>query len=183
MGDIPRGQALMVEGEEGDFYKIVAYVAKSVTSPLPVALPGPTLVYPVLGRKFQVNHPYGEPRNYGKHEGLDLYAQSGDAIVAALDGVVDGVRTTDPGTGYGIYVRVYHDLRSTLGKEYRTWYGHLKDVAVKEGQAVKAGETVLGHADTTGNSTGVHLHLTLQDLGLHNAMIVDGAVDPIEHLV
>jgi murein DD-endopeptidase MepM/ murein hydrolase activator NlpD len=120
MGDIPRGQALFVEAEEGDFYKVVAYVAKSVTSPAPPRPREPRLTYPMLaGAKnfsplLKINHPYGEPRSYGPHEGLDLYAREGDVIVPVLDGVVDKVRKTDPGSGYGIYARVYHDLRPTL---------------------------------------------------------------------
>jgi len=83
--------------------------------------------------------------------------------------------------GYGIYVRVYHDLRSTLGVEYRSWYGHMAHVLVEEGMEVKAGQTPLGHAGTTGNSTGIHLHLTFQQVGLHNGMVVDGAIDPEPH--
>lgn len=181
MGDIPRGQAILVEVEEGDFYKIVAYVAKRVTSPTPPSPREPRLTYPVQGRSPKINHPYGEPRSYGPHEGLDLYARQGDVIVPVLDGVVDKVRKVDPGTGYGIYARVYHDLRPTLGKEYRSWYGHMADVLVEEGMEVKAGQTPLGHAGTTGNSTGIHLHLTLQEVGLHNGMVVDGAIDPEPH--
>lgn len=182
MGDIPRGQALWVEAEEGDFYKIVAYVAKSVTSPAPPAPREPRLAYPVQGRPPKINHPYGEPRSYGPHEGLDLYACAGDVIVPVLDGVVDKVRKTDPGKGYGIYARVHHDLRATLGKEYKSWYGHLSEVLVEEGMEVEAGQTPLGHAGTSGNSTGIHLHLTLQEVGLHNGMVVDGAIDPEPHL-
>jgi murein DD-endopeptidase MepM/ murein hydrolase activator NlpD len=53
---------------------------------------------------------------------------------------------------------------------------------VEEGMQVKAGETALGHAGTTGNSTGIHLHLTFQEVGLNNGLVVNGAVDPIEHL-
>jgi murein DD-endopeptidase MepM/ murein hydrolase activator NlpD len=182
MGDIPRGQAIIVEGEEGAFYKIVAYVAKSVTAAEPLSVRQPLFSYPVQGRAPKINHLYGEPRSYGPHEGLDLYARSGDIIVPVLDGVVDKVRRVDPGTGYGIYVRVHHDLRASLGKEYKSWYGHLEDVMVEEGMEVKAGETQLGHAGTTGNSTGIHLHLTFQEVGLHNGLVVDGAIDPVEHL-
>ncbi len=182
MGDIPRGQAILVEAEEGDFYKIVAYVARSVTSPAPPASSEPRLAYPVRGRSPKINHPYGEPRSYGPHEGLDLYARQDDVIVPVLDGVVDKVRQTDPGSGYGIYVRVHHDLRATLGKEYKSWYAHLSQTLVEEGMEVEAGQTPLGHAGSSGNSTGVHLHLTLQEVGLHNGMVVDGAIDPEPHL-
>jgi len=182
MGDIPRGQALIVEGERGDFYKISAWVAKSVVADAPPLV----LAYPVQGRRLRINHRFGEPRDYGPHEGLDLYAERGDAIVPMLDGIVDRVRTVDPGTGYGRYVRVTHDLRAENGKEYnkeyKSWYAHLADVTVEVGTVVRAGETVLGHADSSGNSTGDHLHITLQEVGLHNGLAVDGAIDPEPYL-
>jgi hypothetical protein len=44
---------------------------------------------------------------------------------------------------------------------YKTVYGHLARPLVKEGQEVKAGD-LLGIADSTGASTGAHLHLTLK---------------------
>lgn len=95
--------------------------------------------------------------------------------MAVADGVVDYVRSEDT-SGYGFYVRVNHDGR------FKTWYAHLLSVSVVVGQFVRAGD-LLGLADNTGNSTGSHLHLTLQDLeaGL-DGYVVDKVVDPLPYL-
>lgn len=59
------------------------------------------------------------------------------------------------GHNYGIHVRVQH------AAGYETIYAHLQTTLVKPGQPVTAGQ-VLGLADSTGNSRGNHLHLTLK---------------------
>lgn len=133
-------------------------------------------VYPVKGRTLQVNSYFNAPRSYGLHEGIDLFAQNGNEIVAVTSGIVDGIRAADPGTGYGVYVRVKH------GERFFTWYTHLKSVSVFVGEVVAAGQ-VVGLADSTGNSTGDHLHLTLVDLieGL-DGYVVAKVVDPLPYL-
>ena len=60
---------------------------------------------------------------------------------------------------YGRHVRIRH---SVGGKFYTTVYAHLKDVTVTFTQNVKAGD-LIGHADSTGNSTGSHLHFGLYE--------------------
>jgi murein DD-endopeptidase MepM/ murein hydrolase activator NlpD len=50
------------------------------------------------------------------------------------------------------------------GDPWWTRYGHLKEVNVVVDQSVQAGQ-VIGHADTTGNSTGNHLHFEVKYKG------------------
>lgn len=61
-------------------------------------------------------------------------------------------------TGYtdsrGSYILVRHD------NGVQTLYQHLSFAAVRQGQAVKAGE-VIGMVGSTGLSTGPHLHFEL----------------------
>jgi hypothetical protein len=77
---------------------------------------------------------------------------------------------------YGIHVRVAH------AAGYETIYAHLQSLAVQEGQEVQAGQ-LLGLADSTGNSLGDHLHLTLK----HHGETFDGypgsIIDPTPFLV
>lgn len=53
----------------------------------------------------------------------------------------------------GNYVMIRHG-------NYVITYCHLLKILVRKGQMVEPGETV-GHAGSTGRSTGPHLHLTL----------------------
>ena len=133
------------------------------------------------GGMFNAPRDYDDPR-YKHHEGLDLRGVNASGqpvkVIAAASGIVDGIRRTDPGTGYGIYVRVktVHE-----GVTYILWYGHLATipVALVVGQAIAVGQE-LGTAGNTGNSSGIHLHLTVQKIpgGLPNyivASVIDSA--------
>ncbi len=135
-----------------------------------------------VDRKFLVTNAFNAPRPYanGLHEGIDLRAlENGRAvdILAAQRGVVDRIRT-GVNTGYGNYVRVRHDWDD--GTTWVTWYAHLAtiDPGIREGTFVQIGDR-LGLAGTTGNSTGVHLHLTLQHLGYGlKGYVLRDVVDP-----
>ena len=92
--------------------------------------------------------------DYGTHlENWNQYALE--------DGEVSIVRTgykDKDGNGLGNYVRIKYpriDIELT--------YGHLKNVYVKKGQKVNH-QTIIGTTGTTGNSTGIHLHLGLQKI-------------------
>lgn len=133
---------------------------------------------------FFITDPFNSPRPYanGRHEGIDLRAIAGGKpveILAAQSGVVDRLRAGD--TGYGKYVRLKHDWPD--GTTWYTWYAHLSSIhpALVVGQPVEIGQR-LGIAGTTGNSTGVHLHLTLQyiDHGLSGYVVAD-VVDPTRY--
>lgn len=89
------------------------------------------------------------------HEGVDISADSGVAVVAVADGTVVEAGTKG---GYGRYVAVRHAAGLT------TFYAHLGgiDVGVKPGLAIKAGQS-LGRIGSTGVSTGPHLHFEIRD--------------------
>jgi hypothetical protein len=88
--------------------------------------------------------------------------------------VVDRVDNFPP--GYGQYIRIRHEWPD--GHIYITWYGHLSRMDVKIGDFVAAGQRI-GVAGNTGNSFGIHLHLTLQHLGHGLAnYVVDDVIDP-----
>ncbi|GEM_PF-1406046 len=147
------------------------------------ALPAFFLVNPV-SRRFHVYDRFNAPRNYTfaptkkqLHEGIDLAATDSQgnpvAVLAAQRGVVDYVGFAPQ--GYGNHVRIVHRWGD---QTYVTWYGHLSAVTARVGQFVLAGQKI-GIAGTTGFSTGVHLHLTLQHLGHGlSGYVVDDVVDP-----
>ncbi len=98
------------------------------------------------------------------HQGLDIAAPKGTAVLAAADGVV--TRAESAG-GYGLMVEIDH------GDGIVTRYAHQSAMDVAVGETVLAGDRV-GSVGSTGRSTGPHLHLEVR---------VDGApVDPLEFL-
>lgn len=114
--------------------------------------------YHVITQRFGAN-----PEIYSKwglpgHEGVDLRAPMNTNVYAAADGQVYFVMQETNTHAYGRHVRIQHD------GGYRTVYAHLASVQVTVGQKVTSGQ-VIGRADSTGNSTGSHLHLTLKKDG------------------
>ncbi len=94
------------------------------------------------------------------HTGLDFRGDTGDEIHVTAAGTVVSAGWSG---GYGRMVEVSH------GNGLSTRYGHLSEIDVHVGQALKAGQTV-GRLGSTGRSTGPHLHYETR---------IDGeAVDP-----
>ena len=109
--------------------------------------------------------------SYPGHTGLDFPVGMGTPVVAALDGIVNAVKQMT--TSYGIHVRMTH----AGGLE--SIYAHLQSAAVAAGQALKAGDR-LGLSDSTGNSTGAHLHFELRQDGnpFDPTAMLEGAAAP-----
>ena len=91
------------------------------------------------------------------HTGLDIAATTGTPIKVVADGTVAFAAYSG---SYGYLVKVDH------GNGVETWYGHTSKMLVKEGQAVKAGDTI-ALVGSTGNSTGPHLHFEVRINGEH----------------
>ena len=82
------------------------------------------------------------------HAGMDFAASIGTDIFATGNGTVI---STGWQQGYGNCVQISH------GFGYKTLYGHMSKIKVRNGQKVKRGE-VIGEVGNTGKSTGPHLH-------------------------
>lgn len=106
---------------------------------------------------------FGEQRGGYMHKGIDLAADIGTKIGAALDGVVtySGVNG-----GYGKVIIVNHD------NNMETVYAHCSKLNVNVGDKVWKGE-VIGEVGNTGDSTGPHLHFEIRING--------SAVDPLQY--
>ena len=82
------------------------------------------------------------------HNGIDLAAPSGSAILAAYAGTV---AAADYNSTMGNYIMISH------GNGLYTIYMHCSALYVRKGQDVTAG-TKIGAVGSTGRSTGPHLH-------------------------
>jgi murein DD-endopeptidase MepM/ murein hydrolase activator NlpD len=114
--------------------------------------------YDVITQPFGVNPAYYRRFGLPGHEGVDIRALYHTPIYAAAPGRVYLVYEGGLYHAYGIHVRIRH----TGG--YKTIYAHLAQALVEVGDEVEAGQ-VIGWADSTGNSTASHLHLTLKKEG------------------
>jgi murein DD-endopeptidase MepM/ murein hydrolase activator NlpD len=82
------------------------------------------------------------------HSGMDFTARTGTPVYATGEGVISFAGWKQ---GYGNLIEINH------GYNYKTWYAHLRDMKVRNGQKVVRGE-IIGSVGTTGKSTGSHLH-------------------------
>lgn len=91
-----------------------------------------------------------------RHTGVDFNVEIGAEVMATADGRVDFVGNQE--TGYGKYIVIKH------GDEFETWYAHLSEMMVKQGDEVKAGQ-VIGKSGNTGKSNVPHLHYAIKKSG------------------
>lgn len=85
------------------------------------------------------------------HQGIDIGADEGTAIYAAMEGTV--TVASEEGE-YGKHIDI------TNG-DVLTRYAHCSKLLVKEGQQVKQGDKI-AEVGSTGNSTGPHLHFEIR---------------------
>ena len=110
-------------------------------------------IWPVAGWLSSSFGSRNDPFNGGWdfHPGVDISADSGEAVRATADGKVLTARYTG---NFGNLVVLDH------GFGISTRYGHLSRYAVTEGQQVTKGDTI-GYIGSTGRSTSPHLHYEL----------------------
>ncbi|HEV8717676.1 MAG TPA: M23 family metallopeptidase, partial [Candidatus Binatia bacterium] len=104
------------------------------------------------------------PRNGSFHDGIDIAAPRGTAVLAAADGQII---FSDVLRGYGNVVIVRH------AGGYVTVYAHNQTNLVKEGQTVRRGER-LAEVGQSGRATGASLHFEVRKDNL--------ARDPLHYL-
>jgi murein DD-endopeptidase MepM/ murein hydrolase activator NlpD len=98
------------------------------------------------------------------HNGVDIRAPFNALVAAAADGVVSLAGWNG---GYGKCVIIEHH------NGFRTLYGHLNVILVRQGQRVKQHQYI-GKVGMTGRTTGPHLHFTVWK---------DGKIqDPLKYL-
>ena len=120
-------------------------------------------IAPFINIEFVVTSEWWEqPRN---HRGLDIATYISAGTNVPLFSMCNGTVVTkawDEG-GYGNYI-IMKEANTGMG----FLYAHMRDASNKNvGDAVQIGEQV-GVEGTTGNSTGIHLHLEMQDISNHD---------------
>ena len=127
-----------------------------------------SMTFPVAGRtSASVKSFFLDPRdnNRRQHHGIDIFAPRETPIVAAADGDVTFVGTSQLG---GNIVWVWDAVR-----QQSHYYAHMSRQAVAAGARVRAG-TVLGYVGNTGNArtTPPHLHFGIYSRG-------EGPINPL----
>ena len=122
----------------------IAYIKENVS-----------IIVPVYGT---VTSGYGPrtPTNIisANHAGLDIGANEGTEIVAAMEGTVELVSSYGD---YGNHVKITNGEVSTM-------YAHCKDIYVNQGDYISQGQ-VIATVGNTGRTTGPHLHFEIARSG------------------
>ncbi|MCU0843768.1 MAG: M23 family metallopeptidase [Spirochaetes bacterium] len=119
----------------------------------------PGFIWPTLSRALSCGYgwrrdPFTSERDF--HKGLDIRARY-EWVKATKYGKVTYAGWLG---GYGMAVLIAHP------GGYKSLYGHLSRITVREGQYVKQGQ-VIAKSGNTGRSTGPHLHFELIKSGAH----------------
>lgn len=85
------------------------------------------------------------------HKGIDIAANSGTSIKAAIEGTVS---VAEQNSEYGKFIKI-------VNGDVMTVYAHCKTLKVKVGDKIKIGQTI-ATVGSTGNSTGPHLHFEIR---------------------
>ena len=120
----------------------------------------------VISKKTNAACPSGYRSLYVQtkgHNGLDVAAGRWQTVYAAHDGMVTEVQTEEArGLGVGIVTDKQYLCKETGKKEhFKTRYWHFIALDVHLGEKVKVGD-LIGFADSTGFSSGDHLHFELK---------------------
>jgi murein DD-endopeptidase MepM/ murein hydrolase activator NlpD len=168
----PASDADRLEVDRRSRYRTVFPAYLSVVPPEP----SPTLLMPIPQVSVgSVANTWGGQRDGGRvHEGQDIFAPMGTAILAAAPGYVYRVGLNPRGGNVVVIV-------AAGGR--RHYYAHLERFGeIREGQAVDV-DTVIGFVGTSGNAVGTppHLHFAVYD-GPAGSCEWD-AIDPLPMLV
>ena len=114
---------------------------------------GNARIAPFINDVFTVTSPWWADRGGEIHRGLDISTGAKDPVYSMLDGTVVQMWHNDSSMGNALVIK------SDSGTA--TLYMHLDSFNVSLNSVVKVGQQV-GIEGTTGESTGVHLHVEMQ---------------------
>ncbi len=140
---VPKFNSPLEVGDNTQFEKYLEEFKQAISA-TPVGSPLEGMITSSFG--IRKNPITGQGREV--HRGLDISAPHGSDVKSTADGLV--IFAGYKGD-YGKLVAISH------GEEYVTYYGHLSEILVKEGEEVLV-NTIIGKVGSTGRSTGPHLH-------------------------
>lgn len=117
----------------------------------PMVLPVENISYPQIGASTGARLNPILKANV-RHNGLDLIVPSGTEVFATADGVVEKVVKSRKGQGNTVLL--------THSGGYQSYYCHLGEVLVKQGESVGKG-SVIGASAMSGDAFAPHLHYEL----------------------
>lgn len=139
-----------------------------------------------IGQRFGQNLIDYSSVGLSRHNGVDFPAPKGTPIIAVADGYI--IEQTAKDTGYGLRICLKFSLD---GKLYVAVYGHMERLEdpttfawnFTNGKTVKKGH-VIGYVDSTGFSTGNHLHFGMYEYDAQGNKLNSnngdgGAMDPM----
>ncbi|MCQ2737292.1 MAG: M23 family metallopeptidase [archaeon] len=118
------------------------------------------------------------------HRGLDIATSGSKPVYSILKGIIHSKGTSDF-RGNWVIVKDNNESSSTYG--YATLYMHLAEsVSLPVNASVDKG-TFLANEGTTGQSTGIHLHVEMQDLNRwgnvwHTSYVKSDYLDPTVYM-
>lgn len=113
------------------------------------------IIWPLVGR---ITSGFGKREETeivtANHYGIDIGGDTGESIIAAMDGTVTLTSTEG---GYGKHIQIENGDVTTL-------YAHCSKLCVEEGKQVTQGEKI-AEVGSTGRATGPHLHFEIKREG------------------
>lgn len=131
-----------------------------------------------------------DPLNPGTtklHRGLDIATSGSKPVYSILDGSVHSVGYEGIHSGGGNWIVIKDDIPTSPTYGYATMYLHLKQrPLLNVGARVYKGMKV-GDEGSTGQSTGIHLHVEMQDLNRwnniwHTSNNKEDYIDPTQYM-
>lgn len=102
------------------------------------------------------NDPFGSESKIDLHSGMDIAVEMETEVFSVFSGIVVSSEYDDIG---GNYIKIDHE------NGFESYYGHLSELKVSEGENVSAGQ-VIGLSGDSGKVTGPHLHFGLYYNGI-----------------
>lgn len=128
----------------------------------------------IITQRFGVTGASARLYASGSHNGADFGVKVGTPVMAMADGVLVAQGDTDSvcrGVSFGKWILIKY------GNGLASTYGHLSQLSMSPGSAVKAGD-IVGYSGNSGYSTGPHLHVSLYPADAVNAIARPSASCP-----